>query len=131
MAEAVLVGLLFADRVITEDNHKKGIVGTFNRFYAQRFPVSFPPWAIYAAVTNLTGEHEFALNLVADDTDQVIVPIAGKFAAEKPTDVVELGIMVQGAMFHRSGHYNLTFKVDGEPVGARVLLVEQVEKAGG
>ncbi|HUX21735.1 MAG TPA: hypothetical protein VMW69_10890, partial [Spirochaetia bacterium] len=58
-SEPVLAGLLFADRIITETNRKKTIVGTFNRFNAQKLPAVFPPWFIYAAVTNVTGTHSF------------------------------------------------------------------------
>jgi len=68
MAEPVLVALLFADRVIVEEkNKKKTIVGTFTRFYSDKFPVSFPPWYIYAAVTNISEDHSFSLNLVLHD----------------------------------------------------------------
>ncbi|ULQ59869.1 hypothetical protein K7I13_00490 [Brucepastera parasyntrophica] len=90
MAEPVLVGLLFADRIITENNGKKGIIGTFSVFSAKAFPVVFPPWSIYAAVTNLTGKHTFSINLVHDDTMQVILPINGELNAATPEDVVEL-----------------------------------------
>jgi len=125
------VGLLFADRIITEKNDKKGIIGTFAKFFAQRFPVAFPPWGVYAAVTNVTGKHEFAINLVSENTDQVVLPIAGQFEAESATDVIELGIMVGNAVFPKAGSYNLTFKIDGQQVGARVLLVELMPQSGG
>lgn len=130
MSEPVLVGLMFADRVITEKNNKKGIIGTFNRFIAQKFPASFPPWSVYAGVTNITGEHEFALNLVADNTQQVVAAISGKFGAEREIDVVELDPMLT-VSFPHPGTYILTFVVDGQQIGARVLLVEMVRQAGG
>lgn len=125
------MGLLFADRVITENTNKHGIIGTFSRFYAQRFPVGFPPWGIYAAVTNLSGKHEFALNLVSEETDQVVLPIAGQLEAANPAEVVELAIMVGNAVFPKPGGYNLTFKIDGQQVGARVLRVELMPQSGG
>jgi hypothetical protein len=131
MSEAVLVGLLFADRIITENNGKKGIIGTFNKFYSQRFPISFPPWAIYAAVTNLEGKHEFALNLVNEETSQVIVPLSGQFEARNRTDVVELTPTIVGAIFPKPGVYTLIFYVDGQNLGARVLTVSPPKQAGG
>ena len=131
MSEAVLVGLLFADRIITENNGKKGIIGTFNKFYSQRFPISFPPWAIYAAVTNLEGKHEFALNLVNEETSQVIVPLSGQFEARNRTDVVELTPTIVGAVFPKAGIYTLIFYVDGQNLGARVLTVSPPKQAGG
>ncbi|RPJ08690.1 MAG: hypothetical protein EHM28_03595 [Spirochaetaceae bacterium] len=129
MGEPVLVGLLFADRIITEDNGKKGIIGTFNRFQSEKYPVVFPTWGIYAAVTNLTGSHEFAVNLVADGTGQVIIPIAGHFDVTAVTDVVELTPTIVGAVFPSSGKYTMTFHIDGNIIGARTLFVEQGEQS--
>ena len=123
MAEPVLVGLLFADHIITEKNNKRGIIGTFSRFHTARFPARFPPWHIYAAVTNLAGEHDFSLNLVFDRAQQVIVPINGKFSVEEPNAVVELTFRIDGAVFPEEGKYTLTFNIDGAPVGSRVLEV--------
>jgi hypothetical protein len=131
MSEAVLVGLLFADKIITENNGKKGIIGTFNKFYSQRFPISFPPWAIYAAVTNLEGKHEFALNLVNEETSQIIVPLSGQFEARSRMDVVELTPTIVGAIFPKPGVYTLIFYVDGQNLGARVLTVSPPKQAGG
>ncbi|MBN2737866.1 MAG: hypothetical protein JXR70_12850 [Spirochaetales bacterium] len=121
MGEPVLVALLFADRVIEEVNRKKGIIGTFNRFYTKNFPVQFPPWYIYAAVTNLTGEFDFSLNLVYDQAQQVIVPISGKFKVDNSRSVVELAFPIFKAVFPAEGLYTLTFNVDGMQVGSRIL----------
>ncbi len=126
MAEPVLVALLFADRVIVEEhNHKRTIVGTFSRFYSDKFPVSFFPWFIYAAVTNLNGEYSFSLNLFYEKAQQVIVPIGGKFKVDDERNTVELAFPVVGAVFPSEGVYSLTFNVDGMPVGSRLLEVFQ------
>jgi len=132
MTEPVLVGLLFADRIITEKNDKRGIIGTFSRFNSPRFPVAFPPWYIYAAVTNLSKrEHEFALNLVCDATNQVIVPLSGKISVEDPSNIVEITPMIAGAVFPQAGKYSLTFYIDGNQVGARNIEVKLLKQAGG
>mgnify|MGYP001213347726 CR=1 FL=1 len=123
MGEPVLVGLLIADRVIEEKNGKKGIIGTFTTFNAPSFPVSFPPWFIYAAETNLAGDHDFAINLVHALTNQVAVGISGKFSAASTDQVVELIIPIMKAVFPSEGKYDLTFQVDSAPLGARVLSV--------
>jgi hypothetical protein len=123
MGEPVLVALLIADRVIEEKNGKKGIIGTFTTFNSPSFPVSFPPWFIYAAVTNLAGEHDFALNLAHARTSQIVVGISGKFNAASAEQVVELVIPVPKAVFPSEGKYDLTFQVDSTPLGARVLSV--------
>jgi hypothetical protein len=124
MDEPVLAGLLFADKIITENNGKKAIIGTFTRFFGSQFPASFPPWAIYAAVTNVSGEHAFALQLVDAESNQMVVQLTGKFEAHQKSDVVELTPTIMGAVFPQVGKYTLLFLVDGEPIGARTLLVE-------
>jgi hypothetical protein len=124
MEEPVLVGLLFADKIITEDNGKKGIIGTFTRFFAHAFPASFPPWAIYAAVTNVTGEHSFTLNLMDEESGEMVLPLSGKFEVKQKTDVVELTPTIVGAVFKQPGRYTLLFTVDEDQIGARSLIVE-------
>lgn len=124
--EPALVGLLFADRIINEDNGKKGIIGTFNRFFAPQFPVNFPPWAIYAAVTNLQGTHKFSVRLVHnEDESKVVIPIEGDMNVPSIHDVAELIFSINNAVFPSPGKYNLIFSIGNEIVGSRVLFVDQ------
>ena len=83
MPEPVFVALLLADRVITEDNQKKAIIGTFTQFTVRQVPARLAPWFIYAAVTNLAGEHSFSLNLVVDRSQQVIFSAGGTLTVDE------------------------------------------------
>lgn len=123
MPEAVFVALLMADRVITEDNQKKAIIGTFTQFSVRQVPAGLPPWFIYAAVTNLAGEHPFSINLVLDKSQQVIFSAGGNLKVDDPRRVVELVIPVPNVVFPESGTYNVTFHVGGEQIGSRILDV--------
>ena len=131
MGEPVLVGLLFADHIIDEKNNKKGIIGTFGKFHSARFPTRFPPWYIYAAVTNIRDEHDFSLNLVYDKAQQVIVPINGKLKIDDELSVIELTFKIDGAIFPEAGIYTLTFNIDGQQVGSRILQVLTLSQTGG
>lgn len=124
MTEPILVGLLFADKLIEEKNGKKGIIGTFNTFHSARFPVIFPPWAIYAAATNLEGQHSFAINLVCEKTSQVIVNMNGEIQAKSALEVIEITPTIINALFPRAGNYDLTFLIDGKQIGTRLLKVD-------
>ncbi len=128
MPEPVFVALLMADRIITEDNQKKGIIGTFTRFTVRQFPAVLPPWFIYAGVTNLSGEHDFSLNLIADRTQQAIFSAAGKINVDSPRRVVELVIQVTNAVFPQEGVYMVFFFIDGQQVGSRILEVLQADQ---
>jgi hypothetical protein len=124
VVEPVLVALLFADRVIVEEgNHKKTIVGTFTQFYSEKFPAVFPPWYIYAAATNIEGEHSFSLNLVLEKESQVVLGINGKMKAAHRNKVNEFVFPIQRAVFPSPGTYTLTFNIGGSPVGSRLLEV--------
>ena len=124
VVEPVLVALLFADRVLVEEgNRKKTIVGTFTQFHSEKFPAVFPPWFIYAAATNIEGEHSFSLNLVLEKESQVIVGINGKMKADNRNKVNEFIFPIQRAIFPSPGTYTLTFNIGGAPVGSRLLEV--------
>lgn len=123
MPEPVFVALLIADRVITEDNQKKGIIGTFTQFTVRQVPAALPPWFIYAAVTNLAGEHSFSLNLLFDRSQQVIFSAGGKVSVDDPRRVVELVIQVPNVVFPDEGTYNISFHIDGDLIAARILDV--------
>jgi len=123
MPEPVFVALLLADRVITEDNQKKAIIGTFTQFTVRQVPAGLPPWFIYAAVTNVAGELPFSLNLVFDKSQQVIFSAGGTLTVDDPRRVVELVIPVPNVVFPEAGTYVVSFHVGGDQIGSRILDV--------
>jgi len=128
MPEPVFVALLLADKVVTEDNQKKGIIGTFNQFNLRQLPAIPPPWFIYAAVTNLLGDHSFSVNLVFDSSQQVLFSAGGRLTIDSPRRVVELVIPVANIPFAEPGAYAVCFFIDGEQIGSRVLEVAKAEE---
>ena len=126
MGEPVFLALLTADRVIVEKNDKKGIIGTFNRLASPKFPARFPPWWIYASVTNLVGPHSFALLLIEDDSGNKIFSATGSVEIQSVSHVVELTIPVAKCTFPGAGSYTVLFELDGNQVGARVLKVDRL-----
>ena len=123
MPEPVFVALLLADRVITEDNQKKVIIGTFTQFTVRQVPAGLPPWFIYAALTNVAGELPCSLNLVFDKSQQVIFSAGGTLTVDDPRRVVELVIPVPNVVFPEAGTYVVTFHVSGDHIGSRILDV--------
>jgi len=131
VSEPVALALLFADRLITENTNKKGIIGTFDRFMSPSFPVVFPPWGLYVAVTNLEGRHGFTIELECIETGQIVLPIKGEIESPDTDNVVELTFNVAGIMFPTSGRYNLAFEIDGELVASRIIKVDLVQTVTG
>lgn len=130
--EAVLLALLCADRVITEERTKKrSIIGTFNNFFSQNFPVAFPPWFVYLAFTNVDGEHEFTLNIADPENDFTVYSAKAAIATENRSDQIELTIPVVNASFPEPGRYEVRVSFDGRNLGSRYLTVSQATRGGG
>jgi hypothetical protein len=126
MGEPVFLALLTADRVITEKNEKKGIIGTFNRLGSPRFPATFPPWWIYASATNLVGDHTFSLDILGDDGERKIFSANGKIRIGSPGHIIEIAVPVVGCSFPGAGSYTVFFHLDESQLGARVLRVDEI-----
>ena len=102
--EAVVLSLLCADRVITEERtHKRSIIGTFTNFYSQQFPASFPPWFVYVSFANITGKHNLTVNIHNPNTDFNVFSASASLETEDKTAQVELAIPVHGASFPEPG----------------------------
>lgn len=124
MKEPVCTALLFADRIIVENNGKKGIIGTFSRIFAPSFPVQTAPWGIYAAATNVVGKHQFALTLTNIESNQDILPITGELQSQNPEEVIELTFNTAGVTFPSAGKYSLSFTIDNELLSSIILYAE-------
>lgn len=130
--EPVLLGLLCADKVITEEGtRKKSIIGTFNSFWAQRFPAHFGLWFVYLAFTNVSGEHHVTLNITNPSNDFNVYSATATFEAEKLTTQIELSIPVVNYTFPEEGSYEVAVSVDGKSLGSRRLNVSQIQSGGG
>ncbi|MEI8095945.1 MAG: hypothetical protein WCG80_17175 [Spirochaetales bacterium] len=131
MSEAICYSLLFADRVIREDNGKTGIIGSFSQFNFPSFPAPITfPWVVFFAIANLRGKHTISMNLVHDDTQSVVFPISMEIDA--PGDVnLEITIPAPIIILPKPGDYSLTLNVDGFPLCSRILKVSKVDVLNG
>jgi hypothetical protein len=127
--EAVLLALLVADKVITENNGKKGIIGIFNQFNFKELPVTCPPWFIFASIAGLaTGKHDITFNLTHDRTQHNVFSIGGEMDVKERGNT-DLQIQIGNARFEKPGEYNLTLHVDGSYLGGRVINVQSQKEA--
>lgn len=125
------MALLLADRVVVEEKtRKKSIIGTFSRMNARRFPAVFPPWYIFAAVTNISGENPFTVKLIRSSDEKVILPISGTIKAQDRRTVVEMVFAVGNAVFPGPGTYTLVFSVGDMPIGSRLLDIVDRSNSG-
>lgn len=126
MNETVVNALLLSDKVITEDNGKKGVIGIFSKFRFPKFPIVSPPWFIYASVTNLREHHDMSFNLVQTDSQTVVLSVGGEIESKDPNAVIEIVLPVINVRFPKEGSYILQFNIDGRQVGSRNIQVELI-----
>jgi len=126
MTEPAFIALLLADKAITENNGKKGLIGIFSKFLFPKFPIVSPPWFIYASVSNLKGHHDISFNLVRSESQEVVLSIGGEIDAKDPNAVIEIVLPVINVSFPKAGNYTLQFNIDGRQIGARNIVAELI-----
>ncbi|MCX7026553.1 MAG: hypothetical protein NT061_03485 [Spirochaetes bacterium] len=128
MADPYLIALLFADRVIVENNDKKGIIGIFNQFNAPSFPAVFPPWANFISIGNVKGLHTFRLDLEPESEGQPIASFKGEINGNDNEGLADIMINHVATVFPHAGQYTLRLRVDERILCTRMLMVHQVSQ---
>ena len=125
--EVICHAMLFADKVITEKNGKKGLIGIFSRLFFNNLPARPLPWYIYLSLTNIIGKHDFSINLICDENQQAIFSVSGELEAPNLNTEIEIDIPVHNVQFPKQGIYNMIFYLNGKQVASKVLQVEVKE----
>ena len=129
--DARCYAILFADKAITEDNGKKGLIGIFGGFNFPAFPAGVPFWFVYVALDHVPpGKHEFSVNLVRDEATQVVWASGGEIEIKEESHRhIEIVLPVVNCMFTKPGKHSLTINLDGFQIGSRILDINQLETA--
>lgn len=128
-SEPVGIALLFCDYLIDEKNsNKKTLAGIFSVIYGKKFPTQFRPFWLYASFTNLTGEHSFAINIVFEKAQNVLLSLGGNVNSQSQDAVIELSIPVKPILLPEPGKYGVTLHIDGTTILNRTLYVNEASK---
>ena len=122
--------LLMADRVIREDNGKRGIIGSFNTFNFPDFPATCPPFFVYANLEDFSGVHEFSIAVAREGAELVVFSAGGELAFEHKGSEVELLLPAFGVTFPKEGVYNLILRVGNNQYGSRRIIVNRQQPGG-
>jgi len=114
--------LLMADRVIREDNGKRGIIGSFNTFTFPTFPATAPPFFVYANIEDFSGELEFSITIAREGAELVIFSAGGEIEFQNEGEA-EILLPAFGVTFPKEGTYNLILKVGNNTYGSRRIVV--------
>ncbi len=124
----VCFALLCADRIITENNGKKGLIGVFSGFHFPLFPSIPTHWFIYAGLANLRGENQFSINLVHDESQTVLLSLGGELKVhEQQENDIEVVVPVVNLVFPKPGPHTLILNVEGIPYASRILRVTEAK----
>jgi len=122
--------LLMADRVIREDNGKRGIIGSFNTLNFPAFPAIAPPFHIYANLEDFSGVYEFSVTIAREGAELVVFSAGGEIKFEPEGSEVEFLLPAFGVTFPKEGIYNLILRVGNNQYGSRRIIVNR-KQAGG
>ena len=123
MYELVVHALLCCDRIITENNGKKGLIGVFQSFQFASVPSPAVAWFIYGALGSVSrGTHEFSVTVTHGQSSQEVVTRSGEIHVAGEREDVELVLPVT-CSFHHFGAYVITLEVGDELVASRILRV--------
>jgi Family of unknown function (DUF6941) len=127
MAEPpIVLGLTLCDYVIVEEGTRKvSLIGAFTSMAVEEFPAVSPPFSVYAALTDASGNVTIRLVVVRLDTDEEVYSFQG--TAHFPDKLAAVGfyLHIQDCSFPVPGFYQFTLDVDGEWVAHRRLRVYQ------
>ena len=121
--------LLMADRVIREDNGKRGIIGSFNSFNFETFPAVAPPFFIYANLDDFSGELEFSVSIAREGAELVVFSAGGEMGFDSAKLESELVLPVSGVTFPKPGTYNLILRIGNSQFGSRRMIVNTTKKS--
>ncbi|MCX5914294.1 MAG: hypothetical protein NTV04_20460 [Deltaproteobacteria bacterium] len=118
--------LLMADRVIKEDNGKRGIIGSFNTFNFPAFPFTAPPFFVYANLEDFSGTEEFSVTIAREGAELVVFSAGGEIHFQGENREAELLIPTFGVTFPKEGSYNLILRVGNSQFGSRRIIVNRI-----
>jgi hypothetical protein len=121
--------LLMADRVIREDNGKRGIIGSFNTFNFPTFPTTAPPFFVYANLEDFSGSHEFSVTIAREGAELVVFSAGGEIQFQDENREAEILVPAFGVTFPKEGSYNLILKVGHSQYGSRRMTVNRLAMA--
>ncbi len=123
MYEVVVHALLCCDRIITENNGKKGLIGVFQSFQFPSVPSPAVPWFIYSSLGSVSrGTHEFSVTITHGQSSDEVASRSGEIRVAGEREDVELVLPVT-CVFHHYGAYVITLEIGDELVASRIMGV--------
>ncbi len=124
--------IVLCDYALQDKRGKYSLIGIFDKYTLQSVPSPrLPPFFIYVVVKDLRAmNYKFALNIVHEESTQVILPINGELNQTVP-GVGQLLVPVGGIQYFSPGAHLLSVHLNGGFAGSKVIDVVTREHANG
>ena len=127
-SKPVLLAMTVCDQIIREEGTKKiSLMGLFNTMHAKKFPCIHPRMHIYIALTEYTGSANCELKF-SDSSGKAIVQLTGPVNFPDKLAVVEMNFCINNLPLPKAGLYHFDFIMDGQPIGHRKFMVQQIKE---
>lgn len=125
-----VLAMMVCDQVIIDaKTGKQSLIGAFNMIGGTRFPLRYPGFTVYVALTEGYGDTTLRLRLIeASETGEPLFerPLTIRFT--DPRMICEMHTVIYNVTFPEPAEYRLQLFCDQELLMQRRLLVRQVKR---
>jgi hypothetical protein len=121
--EAYALALIICDRVVSEADGQRTIVGTFDTLASEAFPFTFPRLSVYVAIAKgNSDESTFYLGLVSPSGELLLKSVL-EVTEWNEIGIVELALALHEVPFTAAGDYVLRLFSDHRRLLERRILL--------
>jgi len=123
--------MLLCDGSIQEaGTNKLTLLGLFGNWSSATFPVTFPPFRLYARVTDMNGNYVFRIDVVELETDTRIATLAmPSMNSADPLQCFDITLIWPMITFQRPGRYEFQLHANDEFIGRTTANVHLLTEA--
>lgn len=124
-----VLAMIVCDQVIIDvQTGKQSLIGSFSVINTAGFPLTYPSFSVYVALTEGMGETPLRLRLI--DVDEGSPPVIDrnlKIRFADPQQICEMHSVFHNTTFRSPGEYRFQLYCGDTPLMERRLLVRQVQ----
>lgn len=105
---------------------KDCLIGVFNRIFVGRFPAMHETCFLAFELWTTAGDHKLGVRIKNTDGGDAVQPLGPLEMKVSAVGQASGAIQLRNLPLEKPGIYSFVVEIDGEPVGARDLIVEAI-----
>lgn len=105
---------------------KDCLIGVFNRIFVGRFPAMHETCFLAFELWTTPGDHKLGVKIKNTDGADAVQPLGPLEMKVSAVGQASGAIQLRNLPLEKAGIYSFVVEIDGEPVGARDLIVESI-----